>query len=87
MISVMPMTVETLSSVVMASGALAIAPGPDNTFVPTQAAMHGQLADLFVTFGLCTGLLFHTGAVAIGVAAIALTILKSMGAAYLAYFA
>ena len=87
------MTVETLSSVVMASGALAIAPGPDNTFVLTQAAMHGQLADLFVTFGLCTGLLFHTGAVAIGVAAIlvtsaiAFTILKSIGAAYLAYFA
>jgi hypothetical protein len=66
MISVMPMTVETLSLFVMASGALAIAPGPDNNFVLIQSAMHGQLADLFVTFGLCTGLLFHTGAVAIG---------------------
>ena len=83
----MPMTVETLSLFGMASGALAIAPGPDNIFVLTQSTMQGQLAGLFVTLGLCTGLLFHTGAVAIGVAAIALTILKSMGAAYLAYFA
>lgn len=89
----MPMTVETVFMFVMASGALAIAPGPDNIFVLTQSAMHGRLAGLFVTLGLCTGLLLHTGAVAIGVAAIlatsaiAFTILKSVGAAYLAYLA
>jgi threonine/homoserine/homoserine lactone efflux protein len=85
--------VETLSVFVAASGALAIAPGPDNIFVLTQSALHGRTAGLCVTLGLCTGLLVHTMAVAVGVAAIlaasavAFTILKIAGAAYLAYLA
>lgn len=76
-----------------ASLALAIAPGPDNLFVLTQSAMHGRKAGLLVTLGLCTGLLVHIAAVALGVAAIlktsvlAFTVLKLAGAAYLLYLA
>ena len=76
-----------------ASILLALAPGPDNLFVLTQSAMHGRRAGLAVTLGLCTGLIGHTSAVAFGVAvifqtsALAFSILKILGAAYLAYLA
>jgi threonine/homoserine/homoserine lactone efflux protein len=72
---------------------LALAPGPDNLFVLAQSAQHGRRAGLVVTIGLCTGILFHTAAVSLGVAAIfqtsllAFTLLKYIGAAYLIYLA
>ncbi len=72
---------------------LAIAPGPDNIFVLTQSALQGRKAGILVVLGLCTGLLFHTTAVALGVAVIfktselAFTILKVAGALYLLYLA
>jgi threonine/homoserine/homoserine lactone efflux protein len=68
---------------------LALSPGPDNLFVMTQAAQQGRKAGLFVTLGLCTGLLFHTAAVTLGLAAlfkasaVAFTGLKFAGAGYL----
>ena len=77
----------------MASILLALMPGPDNLFVLAQAAQHGKLAGIAVTFGLCTGLLVHTTAVSLGVAAIfqasalAFALLKYIGAAYLLYLA
>ena len=76
-----------------ASLMLGLAPGPDNLFVLTQSALQGRAAGLFVTAGLCTGLLVHTTAVAVGVAALiqsslfAFTVLKFVGAAYLLYLA
>ena len=76
-----------------ASVALGLAPGPDNIFVLTQSALHGQTAGFLVTLGLCTGLIFHTAAVALGVAAIfatsevAFNAVKIVGAAYLLYLA
>lgn len=72
---------------------LALAPGPDNLFVLAQAAQHGARAGLLVTVGLCTGLLVHTAAVALGLAALfaasqlAFTFLTFAGAAYLLYLA
>ncbi len=72
---------------------LGLAPGPDNIFVLTQSALYGRLAGLVVTLGLCTGLLFHTTAVALGIATvfstspIAFNIVKLVGAAYLLYLA
>ena len=72
---------------------LALSPGPDNLFVMTQAAQQGRKAGLFVTLGLCTGLLFHTAAVTFGLAALfkasatAFTVLKFSGAGYLLYLA
>ncbi len=84
---------ETIGLFLVASVALALAPGPDNLFVLMQSALHGRLAGLLVTLGLCSGLLVHTAAVALGVAAIfktsalAFTLLKAAGAAYLLYLA
>jgi threonine/homoserine/homoserine lactone efflux protein len=55
--------------------------------------MKGRAAGLMVTLGLCTGLVVHTSAVALGVAAlvmasaVAFAALKYAGAAYLAYLA
>lgn len=72
---------------------LGISPGPDNIFVLTQSALRGRTAGIFVTLGLCTGLIVHTLAVSFGVAAIfqtsalAFTVLKFAGAAYLLYLA
>ena len=76
-----------------ASILLALSPGPDNLFVITQSALHGRVAGLMVTLGLCTGLVVHTTFVALGVAAVfkasalAFMILKFVGAAYLLYLA
>ena len=75
------------------AAALAAVPGPDNIFVLTQSAMHGRLAGLIVTLGLASGLMFHTTAVAFGVAVLfqtsqyAFVVLKYAGAAYLLYLA
>ena len=85
--------IDTLLVFVMASVLLALTPGPDNLFVLAQAAQRGKIAGIAVTFGLCTGLLAHTSAVALGVAAIfqtstvAFSLLKYVGAAYLLYLA
>tara|TARA_R110002096_G_scaffold22170_4_gene71511 strand:- start:32939 stop:33565 length:627 start_codon:yes stop_codon:yes gene_type:complete len=73
--------------------ALALVPGPDNIFVLTQSALHGRLSGIFVTLGLATGLIFHTTAVAFGVAVIfetsqlAFSALKYIGAGYLLFLA
>lgn len=72
---------------------LALTPGPDNIFVLTQSAISGRLSGMLVVLGLCTGLIGHTVAVAIGIAALfraspmAFTVLKLCGAAYLLYLA
>ncbi|MEA5098290.1 MAG: LysE family translocator [Burkholderiaceae bacterium] len=84
---------EILGAFFIASVLLALAPGPDNIFVLTQSALRGRTAGLLVMLGLCTGLLVHTAAVALGVAAIfqaselAFNALKLAGAAYLLYLA
>ncbi|MEM7502768.1 MAG: LysE family translocator [Pseudomonadota bacterium] len=84
---------DVVSLFVAASVALAFAPGPDNLFVLTQSALHGRMAGVLVTLGLCTGVLVHTAAVALGVAAVfatsafAFNALKIVGATYLLYLA
>jgi threonine/homoserine/homoserine lactone efflux protein len=85
--------IESLLTFFAASVLLALAPGPDNIFVLAQSALYGRKAGLLVTLGLCTGLLGHTFAVVVGVAAIfqasavAFTALKVAGAGYLLYLA
>lgn len=85
--------VDTLLVFFMASTLLALSPGPDNLFVLAQAAQRGKMAGIAVTGGLCTGLMVHTAAVALGVAAVfqasavAFSLLKLIGAAYLLYLA
>lgn len=72
---------------------LGFTPGPDNLFVLVQSATRGRKAGLWVVLGLCTGLVVHTLAVALGLAAVfaasatAFTVLKVMGSGYLVYLA
>lgn len=86
-------TLETLLTFFTASILLGLAPGPDNIFVLTQSALRGRSAGIIVMLGLCTGLIVHSLAVAFGVAvifqtsALAFSILKYIGAAYLVYLA
>ena len=78
---------------VLVSLVLGFAPGPDNAYVLMQSAISGTRRGMAVTLGLCTGLVAHTAAVALGVAAIfqaselAFTLLKVIGAGYLLYLA
>lgn len=89
----MPLATETLLLFYTASVLLALTPGPDNLFVLAQAAQRGKLAGIAVTLGLCTGVVGHTMAVALGVAALfqtspfAFNLLKYLGAVYLLYLA
>ena len=68
---------------------LSLAPGPDNIFVLTQAAIRGRQAGWVITLGLCTGLIAHTLTVASGIAIIfqmsiiAFTSLKVMGGVFI----
>ncbi len=76
-----------------AAALLALAPGPDNLFVLTQSLAYGSRAGLLVVLGLCSGLVFHTAVVALGLAALlrasphALLLVKVLGAGYLLYLA
>lgn len=85
--------IETIITFLGAAILLALAPGPDNIFVLTQSALRGKAAGLSVVLGLCTGLIVHSTAVALGVAvifktsALAFSILKYAGAGYLLYLA
>ena len=85
--------IESIATFIIASALLSIAPGPDNIFVLTQSALYGKKSGVYVTLGLCTGLIVHTTAVALGVAAIfqtsiiVFTVFKVVGAIYLAYLA
>ncbi|MBL1213230.1 MAG: LysE family translocator [Ignavibacteriae bacterium] len=85
--------IETIIMFTTASLLLALAPGPDNIFVLTQSIVHGRKAGIIITLGLCTGLIFHTAIVVLGIAAIfqtsltAFNTLKFIGAAYLLYLA
>lgn len=86
-------SLQTLGLFFGASVLLALSPGPDNVFVMLHSALHGRKAGLLIVLGLCTGLLGHTAAVALGLAALlaasetAFLVLKLCGAAYLLYLA
>lgn len=87
------MPIESIITFAIASALLGLAPGPDNIFVLAQSALYGKKSGVLVTLGLCTGLIVHTTAVALGVAVIfqtsivAFTVLKVVGAIYLLYLA
>jgi threonine/homoserine/homoserine lactone efflux protein len=78
---------------IAASIALTLLPGPDIIFVITMSISQGKKAGMSTASGLCTGLLFHTAAAALGVSAIlyssalAFSVLKYAGALYLLYLA
>ena len=86
-------SVQTLVAFFGVAVLLALTPGPDNIFVLVQSAQRGWRAGMAVVLGLCAGLVVHTAAVALGLAAVfaasalAFTVLKFCGAAYLAWLA
>ncbi len=83
----------TIVSFLGAAIVLTIAPGPDNLFVLAQSISKGRNAGIYTTLGLCTGILCHTTATAIGLSAViyhstlAFNVVKYIGAAYLLYLA
>lgn len=87
------MPIDILVTFAIAVVLLALAPGPDNLFVLTQSALNGAKSGLWVVLGLCSGLVFHSVAVAMGLAAllkasiVAFTLIKFAGVAYLLYLA
>jgi len=86
-------TLQTLAAFFGVSLVLGLSPGPDNIFVLLQSARHGWRAGLCVVLGLCLGIVGHTAAVALGLAALlaasalAFTVLKLCGAVYLTWLA
>lgn len=86
-------SLDTLLAFFGVSLLLGITPGPDNLFVLVQSAQRGWRVGLCVVLGLCLGIVGHTAAVALGLAAVVatspmlFTALKLCGAAYLAYLA
>ncbi|MBS0468779.1 MAG: LysE family translocator [Proteobacteria bacterium] len=86
-------SIETLIAFFGVSVLLALSPGPDNIFVLLESAQRGWRAGMCVVLGLCLGLVGHTTAVALGLAAVfaassvAFTVLKICGAAYLVWLA
>lgn len=72
---------------------LALSPGQDNLFVLVQAVHRGWRVGLCVVLGLCVGVVGHTVAVALGLAAVVATspklfaAIRLCGAGYMAYLA
>lgn len=87
------MDLSTFLYFLVASVLLTIAPGPDIMYLLAKSLADGARSGIALAFGLCTGLIFHTTLVIIGVAAIiqqsplAFAALKYAGAAYLLYLA
>ncbi len=72
---------------------LTLVPGPDTLFVITQSISQGKKAGIATAFGLCTGVLFHSTAAALGISVIlhqypmAYTSIKYAGGLYLLFLA
>ena len=87
------MNYEILSAFIIASAALAIAPGPDNIYVLMQSIVNGKKYGLATVGGLVSGCLVHTTLLAFGLSAIiresdrVFLLIKFLGAMYLFYLA
>ncbi len=87
------MELVTIISFVGVSVLLTLAPGPDILYVMTQSITQDKKAGIFTALGLCSGVLIHTTAAAIGISAILYSSaaifngVKLIGASYLLYLA
>ncbi|WP_223558965.1 LysE family translocator [Chryseobacterium lathyri] len=87
------MEVQLIISFLTASLLLSIIPGPDNIFVLTESITKGKKNGIAISLGLAMGVLVHTAAAATGLSiiiqksAMAFSIIKYIGAAYLFYLA
>lgn len=81
----------TLAAFVPAVLAIVVAPGPDTVYTITQSLGSGRSAGLTAGLGTATGVLVHTAAAVLGLgalvrtSALAYTLVKYVGAAYLLY--
>ncbi len=72
---------------------LNILPGPDSLLIMTRSATQGWRAGVAATMGICSGVMVHVLAAAVGLSAIlatsatAFTVVKYIGAAYIIYMA
>ncbi|WP_426578304.1 LysE family translocator [Xenorhabdus stockiae] len=86
-------SIETLITFIGISTFLCFLPGPDNILVLNQSALNGRKTGIFITIGLCIGLIIHTSLISLGIAiiirenAIAFEIIRGLGVLYLTYLA
>lgn len=87
------MEASLIISFIGASVVLSLMPGPDNIFVLTESISKGQSNGIAISLGLSFGVLIHTTAAATGLSiiiqksALAFSVIKYLGAAYLFYLA
>lgn len=85
------MTISALTSFLIASVFLTLAPGPDILFVLAKSLSAGAKAGLRVAFGLVTGTFIHTALAALGISIlirespVAFACIKWLGVAYLTF--
>lgn len=82
---------QNLSTFILASFLLWITPGTDTMYILARSITQGRQAGLISTFGISSGILVHTVFAAFGLSAVlatsalAFTLIKVVGAAYLIY--
>jgi threonine/homoserine/homoserine lactone efflux protein len=83
--------ISTLLAFVLVAGLVIVTPGPDMALVTRNVLVHGRQAALLTALGIEAGLLVWTGASLLGIAALlaasalAFTVVKLAGAAYLVF--
>lgn len=87
------MELNTVIYFLTASVLLTLAPGPDNMYLLAKSLASGAKSGVALSGGLASGIIFHTGLVMLGAAALikaspfAFMALKFVGAGYLLYLA
>ena len=87
------MTLSSALSFFMAAALLALLPGPDNLYVMAQSMRQGWRIGFMLILGLCSGLVVHTGIVAVGASELiyryhlVYQAINVFGACYLVYLA
>jgi threonine/homoserine/homoserine lactone efflux protein len=82
---------DSLALFAAAALALLVVPGPAVLYIVAQSAEHGRVAGLVSVAGIHLGTLVHVGAAAVGISALivssamAFSVVKYAGAAYLVY--
>lgn len=87
------MILSSALSFFMAAALLALLPGPDNLYVMAQSMRQGWRIGFMLILGLCSGLVVHTGIVAVGASELiyryhlVYQAINVFGACYLVYLA
>jgi len=85
------MGIINFTSFILASLIFVVSPGIDTIFVLNKSVIQGKKAGFYAAMGICTGVLIHTTLAAFGLSlllaksALAFSIIKYLGAAYLIY--